>query len=224
MTPEEQAAADQAVKAAADKVAADKAAADKVAADNKGKNEEDKQFTREYVERLRKEAKDAKDAAKALADAAAQRESDEAKAKDDQKKVAELAEKRAIAAEKKLAETTENANKRLISTELRSLAREAGIVDIDDIKLLDAKDVTVDDDGEVIGAKAIIDAFKAAKPHKFKAADGGNTNKGGNDEAGKKRTPSTNTNAAGTKTDFSDKSTVDDTAFEKAWSTAGRAK
>jgi hypothetical protein len=218
MTPEEQAAAD--AKASADKAAADAAAAE---AANKNKPDDEK-FSREYVERLRNEAKAAKDRAKALEDAAAQREADEAKAKDDQKKVAELAEKRAKEAEKKLADATANTNQRLIRAELRSLAREAGILDIDDIKLLDVKDVTVDDDGEVIGAKAAIDAFKAAKPHKFKTAadtsanEGDKGDKGGKTE-GAKITPGTNNRAQGKPTDFSDK-TVTDEAFEDAWSKA----
>lgn len=215
MTPEEQAAAD--AKAAADKAAADAKAAEDA---NKGKPDGEEKFSREYVERLRKEAKDAKDKAKQLEDAQATRERDDAKAKDDQKKLAELAEKRAKEAEDKLSKATESTNKRLVAAELRSLAREAGILDIDDIKLLDTKDVTVDDDGEVIGAKAVIDAFKTAKPHKFKGTtDAGKDEGKGKDDKGKQRVPTPNNDAKPKTKDASD---MDDEEFQKAWSSAGK--
>ena len=112
------------------------------------------QFSREYVHELREENKAAR-VAKIEAEG-------KVKAAD------ELAAKHLSDAEAKVKTIEATANEKVLRAELRALAREAGILDLDDLKLMDVSGLKVDDEGNVTGADALIKAFKEAKPYKFK--------------------------------------------------------
>lgn len=64
------------------------------------------------------------------------------------------------------------ADRRVMTAELRVLAREAGMVDLDALALLDTSKLKLDDKGELVGGKEAMDAFKQAKPHLFAAPQG----------------------------------------------------
>jgi len=133
----------------------------------------------------------------------------------DFKGLAEKEKKRADDIERQFNQFKDSASKRSANTELRAEAREAGILDVDDISLIDASGIKVDDDGNVTGAKEAVEAFKTSKPHKFKT-EGESTP----ESKTKPRTPNPNPNAKGIKKDAKDM-TGDE--FDNAWATAGRA-
>jgi hypothetical protein len=110
-------------------------------------------FSREYVHELREENKssrlkvqEAEAAARAATEAATN-----AKAE----------------AEAKSTESHKAADQRVIRAELKLVAKDAGMLDLDDLKLLDLSGMKIDENGEVIGAAELIKKFKEAKPHKF---------------------------------------------------------
>ncbi len=74
---------------------------------------------------------------------------------------------RADALERRLAELQATHAARLLRAELRAEAMRHGMVDLDGLKLIEAKDVTVGEDGEVHGAAALMREFKRAKPWLF---------------------------------------------------------
>ena len=112
------------------------------------------QFSREYVHELREENKASRVA--------------KMEAESKVKAAEELAAKHLADAETKTKAIEAAANDKILRSELRALAREAGILDIDDLKLLDVSKLKIDDDGNVTGAEDLIKAFKEAKPYKFK--------------------------------------------------------
>lgn len=112
------------------------------------------QFSREYVHELREENKASRVA--------------RLEAEGKVKAAEELAAKHLTDAEAKTKAIESSANDRVLRAELRALAREAGILDLDDLKLMDVSGLKVDADGNVTGADALIAAFKEAKPYKFK--------------------------------------------------------
>jgi len=63
-----------------------------------------------------------------------------------------------------LRETQLTADRRLIHAELKSEALRNGIVDLDGLKLIDPQDVTVDENGTVTGAAAVISRLQRDKP------------------------------------------------------------
>ncbi len=81
----------------------------------------------------------------------------------------------ALAAAKKegadaLAAARTEATQRVVGFALRAEGASAGLLDMDALKLLDQAEVgklTVDDAGEVAGAKPLIEAIKKAKPFLF---------------------------------------------------------
>ncbi|NOU98476.1 phage scaffolding protein [Paenibacillus planticolens] len=99
---------------------------------------------------------------------------------EEERRLAAMSEKERLEAEKKealeLAQTekearekaTTAANQRLIKSEFRALARELGIRPdaLDDAhKLADLSAVSVDDDGNVVGVKDVIEALVKDKPY-----------------------------------------------------------
>ncbi|GGF88419.1 phage scaffolding protein [Paenibacillus abyssi] len=73
------------------------------------------------------------------------------------------------------------ANQRIINTEIRSEARALNANDASDVlSFVDKTKVTIDDEGNVIGAKEAVEAVKAAKPYLFKAPVGADAGDGGN--------------------------------------------
>lgn len=120
-------------------------------------------FSKEYVKELRaensgwrlkhKEASDAKEAAEAAAKSASE------------------------AAEAKVSEVAKNAEQRIIRSELKAHAVKAGIVDLDGLKLVDLSGVKLDENGDVVGADALIESLKKAKPYLFGAPSSSTTQK-----------------------------------------------
>ena len=112
------------------------------------------QFSREYVHELREENKAARVA--------------KLEAEGKVKAAEDLAAKHLTDAEAKTKTIESDANDKVMRAELRALAREAGILDLDDLKLMDVSGMKVDKDGNVTGAAELIKVFKEAKPYKFK--------------------------------------------------------
>lgn len=113
-------------------------------------------FSREYVHELREENKGwrlkASNAEKAAAEAAEAAKKLEEKTKAD------------------IENATKAANDRIVRAELKAIAIKAGMIDLDVLKLVDLSKVTLNDDGSVEGADALIEDMKKNKPHFFKEA------------------------------------------------------
>lgn len=60
-------------------------------------------------------------------------------------------------------------NARLIASELKVAAIDAGLIDLDTLKLIDTSSVTMNDRGELQGHHLAFEAAKISKPHLFKA-------------------------------------------------------
>lgn len=85
------------------------------------------------------------------------------------KKLADAAEKRAKKAEAIAAEKIVTQQRKTIRTEAKALLIAEGIIDPDDVALLDLSKVTWDEDAdEPDGVEELVKAFKKAKPAKFK--------------------------------------------------------
>lgn len=80
------------------------------------------------------------------------------------------ANQRVADAEARAATTANRIKERTRDAELRAAATAAGIRDADLIPLIDARTITVDDDGIVTGAAEAVAAFKVKKPEYFAAA------------------------------------------------------
>ncbi|XRD81792.1 phage scaffolding protein [Dyella halodurans] len=112
-------------------------------------------FSKEYVRELRNENKGWRLKADEQAKRADAAEAASKKAGED--------------AQASIAEHTSKADQRIIRAELKAVAIKAGIVDLDGLRLVDLKDVKLNDDGEVEGADALIEGLKKAKPYLFGA-------------------------------------------------------
>jgi hypothetical protein len=66
-----------------------------------------------------------------------------------------------------LQETREQAAQRLIQAELKAEAWKSGMIDLDGLKLIDANDIAIDDNGEVKGIAAVVARLRRAKPWLF---------------------------------------------------------
>lgn len=75
-----------------------------------------------------------------------------------------LAEQR----EKELTEFKSKANQRAISSEIKNAAIAAGVTDAVTAKLISIDKITVNDDGEVVGAAEAVKAFQKEHPDLFK--------------------------------------------------------
>jgi hypothetical protein len=73
----------------------------------------------------------------------------------------------AEALERRLAETEQEAKRRLIRAELKVEAVRAGIVDLDGLKLLDLKNAELTSDGELTNGAALVSQLRRAKPWLF---------------------------------------------------------
>jgi hypothetical protein len=82
---------------------------------------------------------------------------------------------RAEALERRIAELEASHTARVIQAELRAEAVRHGMVDLDGLKLVDAKDLALDEDGEVKGLAALMRDFKKAKPWLFGAGSTSST-------------------------------------------------
>lgn len=64
------------------------------------------------------------------------------------------------------AEASAEADKRVLQAELKGEAVKAGLVDLDQLKLLDLSTVSLKD-GQIVGADALFTSLKEAKPYLF---------------------------------------------------------
>lgn len=71
------------------------------------------------------------------------------------------------AAQRALEDATAAAGKVRLDYALRDAAREAGMRDLDGLKMLDTGGVTIDDAGKLTGAEKLFKAAKEAKPYLF---------------------------------------------------------
>lgn len=137
-------------------------------------NTDDKEITKEYVAQIRKESEghrlkaqetQAKYDALVKAHDGVKAELDTAKASLETETAARVkAEGAAIEAKKA-------ADGRVLDTELKAAAKEAGLIDADVLKLIDKGALKVNDKGEIEGLAEVVEKFKTDKPHFFKAAD-----------------------------------------------------
>ena len=209
MTTEEQEAAD---KAAEDKAVTDKAAADAKAA------AASKTYSQEHMDKVRREAAEARVEAKALREEKEAAEVERQKKNGEYEKLARDAEAKTLRAEKRIADLEASTKVRLFSVELRSAAIAAGIDDIDDVKLIDVGNVSELDDEELTQhAESLVKKFKAAKPKKFQKetiVDDENVERLSNVRAKPKSTPVTNN---GNKPAAKDAKDMTKLEFDAAW-------
>jgi len=130
-----------------------------------GGGDPDPELTKEYVAKLRKESEGHR------LKAAEQQQQREALAAELSKTKADLeaAQTARVSAEKAAIDAKSVADARVISVELRAAAAAAGLIDADDLRLVDASALKLNEKGEVEGTTAIVDALKASKPHLFAA-------------------------------------------------------
>jgi hypothetical protein len=75
-------------------------------------------------------------------------------------------------AEKSAIEAKTAADTRIVSVELKAAALKAGLIDPDDLRLVDAAALKLKEDGAVDGIDAVLETLKTSKPHLFtKPAD-----------------------------------------------------
>lgn len=65
------------------------------------------------------------------------------------------------------------ANDRVIRSELRAHAMKAGIIDLDGLRLADLTKLSLSEDGDVVGAEALIDSLRQDKPYLFSESRSG---------------------------------------------------
>ena len=71
----------------------------------------------------------------------------------------------------KVTEINTAASERILRAELKVKAKEAGLIDMDGLKLADLSKVSLKDDGTIEGADALFTGLKEAKPYLFGAAN-----------------------------------------------------
>ncbi|NRG30706.1 phage scaffolding protein [Niallia circulans] len=136
------------------------------------------------IERVHKKYADYEEKAKRLA---------ELEKAEEERKKAEMSEIERLAAEKEEAakkaeeaaeqakKAQEAANKRIVDTEIKSIARALNANDLNDVlALLDKSVIEVDEAGNVKGAEEAVKALKETKPWMFKPAIGADASGGSN--------------------------------------------
>jgi hypothetical protein len=78
-----------------------------------------------------------------------------------------ILQQRADRLEREVAELRQESQSKLIHAELKAEAVRAGMIDLDGLKLLDASELNLDKDGNVVGGSAVMDRFKRIKPWLF---------------------------------------------------------
>lgn len=81
-------------------------------------------------------------------------------------------DERVAALERELADMREAHRAALLRAGLRAEATRAGMVDLDGLKLIDAAELSVDDNGEVVDGATLMAALKRAKPWLFGSTAG----------------------------------------------------
>lgn len=114
-------------------------------------------FSREYVTELREENRSYRLRAQEA----------ELKARAAEETALKAKAEAEAAAESRIKETVSLADQRIIRAELKALAVKEGLIDLDDLKLINLNGISLDENGEVQGAEELMKQFRAGKPHKF---------------------------------------------------------
>ncbi len=69
--------------------------------------------------------------------------------------------------ERELVQVRQKAESGIVKAHLQAMASQAGMIDLDGLKLLDLTKVTVNEDGEVSGATALMEKVRKDKPWLF---------------------------------------------------------
>jgi hypothetical protein len=77
--------------------------------------------------------------------------------------------------EERIASIEATARARLIEAELRTQALQAGLFDLDGLKLADTSSIAITDHGEVTGAETVLTELKRAKPWLFSTTQASST-------------------------------------------------
>jgi len=122
-------------------------------------------FTKEYVEKLRNES-----AGHRLKAQETQMKLDALSGDHTALKAKfDTADAARVTAESTALEAKQSADARIIGAELKAAARDAGLIDADDLRLVDLSALKLSDKGEIDGLTALVDSLKTGKPHLFKA-------------------------------------------------------
>jgi hypothetical protein len=172
------------------------------------------EFTKEYVEGLRNEA-------------AGHR----MKAQDVQLKMDGLATEHAalkarfetadaarVTAESAALDARTGADARIISAELKVAARDAGLIDADDLRLVDVAKLKLVDGGVIEGLGELVEGLKTTKPHLFRTAEVAGQQQQTNSNSNPANPPSPKAPEAKHARDM----TADEYSAERARITAGR--
>jgi hypothetical protein len=123
-------------------------------------------FDKAYVETLRNEA-----AGHRLKAQETQQKLDAVTAeRDDFRAKFETADAARVTAESAALEAKTSAESRIVNVELKAAAVALGLIDPDDLRLLDASALKLNDKGEVDGLADALGKLQTAKPHLFKPA------------------------------------------------------
>ena len=79
----------------------------------------------------------------------------------------ESADERVAALERRLVEIEQAHRATLLRAGLRAEATRAGMIDMDGLKLVDSSEVTLDDNGELVGATTLMASLRRSKPWLF---------------------------------------------------------
>lgn len=93
------------------------------------------------------------------------------RAKEEAARVRTEADERVTAAQTAERQVTDRLRGRTINAELRAVAAEEGLVDLDLLPLVDRANISVDDEGNVTGVAEAVQAFKTAKPTYFRTLE-----------------------------------------------------
>ena len=129
-------------------------------------------YTEEYVVGLRQEAAGLRQevAGHRLKATETQQKLDAALGERDEWKARhETADAARVTAEGAALEAKMGADARVLNVELKAAAVAAGLIDADDLRLVDSAALKLNDKGEVEGVAELIETFKTGKPHLFKA-------------------------------------------------------
>lgn len=85
----------------------------------------------------------------------------------DDEKILEIWQQRAEQAEAALAEARQTTNERLLRSELKAEAIQAGMIDLDGLKLIELSEIEISDGGDIVDAGAVLAKLKRAKPWLF---------------------------------------------------------
>jgi len=136
--------------------------------ENLRENGSPKQYDEAYVLRLRKDKQKAEERARDLERAQQAREQKELEEQGKHQEIAEKERKERERLENELKETRTRTQMRILKTKLETYAAQLGILDLDDIELINTAQAEFDEDGEPLNAKELVEAFKAKKPAKFR--------------------------------------------------------